>query len=160
MWQHMTGPRLPLAAAVAAVLVVAAAIGFLPRDTGPAPALAVAAGSADPPSITVSGAGEVKVKPDTAYLSLGVETQAPTAREPQQRNARAMGTILDRLQARGLKRDNMQTSGINLFPDYQYDGKGPRLIGYRANNSLISTPVPKGKQGMRPASPFSESRGG
>lgn len=139
MWQALIRPRLSLAATVAAALVVAAAVGFLPQSRGPVSALAAAADGADAPTITVSGEGEVKVKPDTAYLSLGVETQAPTAREAQQRNARAMNTILDRLQGLGLKKDDMQTAGVNLSPDYRYDGKGPHLIGYRASNTLRIT---------------------
>lgn len=139
MWQWMTRPRFSLAATVAAVLVVAATLTLLPRAAGPAPALAAAAEGADTPLLSVSGEGEVKVKPDTAYLSLGVETQARTAREAQQENARAMGAIVDRLQGLGLSKDDMQTTGVNLYPDYRYDEKGPQLIGYRASNSLRVT---------------------
>lgn len=136
----MTRPRFSLAAALVAVLVVAATPAILPRSAGPAPVLAAGEEGADRSALTVSGEGTVKVEPDTAHLDLAVETQAPTAREAQERNAQRMTAVLERLRGLGIGKDDMRTTGINLYPDYRYEEKGgPRLVGYRATNSLRVT---------------------
>lgn len=141
MRQLSTGRRRALASGVVAALAAAATLGLLPRAVAPVPALAATGGGADAPLLTASGEGVVKVKPDTAYLDLAVETQAPAAREAQERNARTMDAVLDRLRRLGIGNDDLQTTGVSLYPEHRWDekGGGPRLTGYRARNSLRVT---------------------
>ena len=80
----------------------------------------------------------VKATPDTATLSAGVTTRAPTAVEAMRQNASAMTRVIDRLRAAGVDRKDIQTSSINLNAQYQYinDNQPPRFLGYDASNQV------------------------
>src|SRR3546814_20535812 len=51
--------------------------------------------------------------------------------------------MLFRSKAQGIKAENIQTSGINLSPQYDYsnrsDGQPPRFLGYQVTNSVRAT---------------------
>jgi uncharacterized protein len=90
-----------------------------------------------PGTIRVSAQGEVRGTPDVAWVDLGVETLAPTARAAGEQNARTMERILAALVRAGAVRADIQTHDYNLFPDYAPPPNGvgePVLRGYRANN--------------------------
>src|SRR4028118_1409529 len=53
--------------------------------------------------ITVVGSGDVKVAPDTAQVQVGVQTQAPTAREALSQNTAQMEALLARLRESGIE---------------------------------------------------------
>jgi uncharacterized protein YggE len=66
-------------------------------------------------------------------------TRAPTASEAMRQNAQQMDAMVKRLQALGIKREDIQTSNFNLNPQYNYnrqDGSAPEFIGYDVNNSV------------------------
>lgn len=86
--------------------------------------------------LQVSGEGMVKVKPDQAQAGVAIETQAATAREAQAANARTTAAVIDKLLALGVKKDDMQTSGLNLYPEH---GTRGQVVRYRASNSLQVT---------------------
>lgn len=125
------------------MLLILGAVGLLLiRPDFPASAAPVqAAGQEEePPFLQVAGEGKVKVKPDVAYLSVGIETQGATAQVAQERNAGKVQAVIDQLAALGIGKDEVETSGFNLYPEYDYSGKGaPRLTGYRASNQLRVT---------------------
>jgi hypothetical protein len=127
----------------AAVLVVAGAV-LLP--TGPllaqgAPPIGqpVAAPNSPVPVIAVSGTGEAQVTPDRARLSIGVQTQAPTAADASTRNARLQRAVIDTLRALGLGADQITTSGYNVYPEQTFDpqGRRPRITGYNVQNTVV-----------------------
>lgn len=95
-----------------------------------------------PPSLTVSGSGEVSADPDIAVLRLGIESQAATAREAQIETNRVANAILDTLGALGIPSRDIQTAQLRLYPVYEADRPGPqerpqpRLVGYRAANTV------------------------
>lgn len=97
-------------------------------------------GVAEPPSIAVTGEGRVSLVPDTAEVILGVERQAPTAKDALAAAADAMGALLDALEAAGLARDAVSSSGFSLHPQYDYERKTatgePRLVGFRVTNTV------------------------
>jgi uncharacterized protein YggE len=81
----------------------------------------------------------VQSDPDVAQISAGVMTRAPTASEAMRQNAQQMDAMVKRLQALGIKREDIQTSNFNLNPQYNYnrqDGSAPEFIGYDVNNSV------------------------
>ncbi len=88
--------------------------------------------------ITVTGEGVVAMAPDMASLSLGVTTTDAAAGAAMRANSAAMQTVLDRLQSAGIAARDMQTSNLNLSPNWvQDDGaQTPRIVGYTASNSL------------------------
>ena len=95
--------------------------------------------AADPPSIRVSGTGEVSAPPDTAHLTAGVSTEAPTAAEAVRANGEAMRGVLTALEAAGIPKQDVQTSGFSVFPVYA-DAPGPRaqprITGHRVSNQV------------------------
>lgn len=93
----------------------------------------------DTPSIRVSGTGEVSATPDTGHLSAGVVAEAPSAAEAVRANGTAMERVLAALEAAGIAKRDVQTSGFSVWPVYaESAGRGtqPRITGYRVSNQV------------------------
>lgn len=88
--------------------------------------------------LDISATGEVMRVPDVARISAGVVTSAPTASAAIEQNARQIASVRQALKRAGIADRDIQTSSINLFPDYRQDDRGgvPQLLGYRASNDL------------------------
>ena len=87
--------------------------------------------------LDVVATGEVTRVPDVARISAGVVTQAPTATAAIAQNARRMESVRAALKAAGIADRDIQTSSINLNPDYRYEeNRNPVLTGYRASNEV------------------------
>lgn len=85
------------------------------------------------------GKGEVKIKPDVAYLTLSVETNAKKASDAARDNAEKMKNVLDKLKSQLGKEDKITTTGYQLSPIYEYNDKIKKseLTGYRASNGVV-----------------------
>ena len=113
-------PRLA-AAALIALAVPAVAQPVLPGVT----------------TLTVAAEGRVERTPDVADLSAGVVTQAATASEALRLNATRMTTVIAALKRTGVTDRDIQTSGLNLNPQYLYrENEPPRLTGYQVANNV------------------------
>ena len=88
--------------------------------------------------LDVVATGEVTRVPDIVRISAGVVTVAPTASAALEQNARQMDSVRAALKAAGVAERDIQTSTINLNPDYRHDERGgtPQIIGYRAHNEV------------------------
>jgi uncharacterized protein YggE len=87
--------------------------------------------------LDVSATGEVTRVPDLAIISAGVQTLQPTATAAIEENAAKMDRVRAALRRAGIEDKDIQTSSINLNPEYQYDqNRPPRLTGYRASNTV------------------------
>jgi uncharacterized protein YggE len=87
--------------------------------------------------LDVSATGEVTRVPDIAIISAGVQTLQPTATAAIEENAARMERVRSALKRAGIEDRDIQTSSINLNPEYQYDqNRPPRLTGYRATNTV------------------------
>ena len=93
------------------------------------------------PVVEVTVTETVKADPDLANLSAGVTILAPTAVEAMRQNSVAMNAVVDRIEALGIAREDIQTTGINLNPEYVYDQATNRqnFTGYRASNRVQVT---------------------
>ncbi len=91
--------------------------------------------------VRASGEATVTAKPDRAQISIGVVTQAATAQAASAQNATQTTAVLDTLKPTLGPGGQLKTSGYSLAPDYQYpkDGSPPKLIGYRASNTVLVT---------------------
>ncbi len=99
-------------------------------------------------TVTVSGVGKVSATPDVADISVGVVTDAPTAREALSGNNQAMRSLTEQLKARGLAEKDIQTDNISLNPRYSqppdqpFPGQPrpreftPQIVGYSVTNSV------------------------
>ena len=87
--------------------------------------------------LDVSATGEVTRVPDLAIISAGVQTLKPSATAAIEENAARMERVRAALKRAGIEDRDIQTSSINLNPEYAYDqNRPPRLTGYRASNTV------------------------
>jgi uncharacterized protein YggE len=97
-------------------------------------------GSVLPPirTIEVEGNGEVSAKPDTASLSVAVETHAETAEKSAKLNASLADKITAALRSKLGEAGKIQTGGYSLNPDYQQRQgyENGKITGYRTENSV------------------------
>lgn len=87
--------------------------------------------------LDVSASGEVTRVPDVAVISTGVVTRAVSASAAIQQNATRMERVRAALKRAGIEDKDIQTSSINLNPEYTYQqNKSPVLNGYSASNQV------------------------
>jgi uncharacterized protein YggE len=75
-------------------------------------------------------------------IDLTVETEAPSAGEATQENARKMEVVIQRLRGLGVSGLEIETFGYSLRPEYEVsrEGTGTRSIsGYRVQNNVRVT---------------------
>lgn len=92
-----------------------------------------------PRVISLNGHGEVKASPDMAVVTVGVMSQAQTAREALTQNTAAMEKIFSSLKTGGIEARDIQTSNFSVNPRYDYgqnNNQPPRLVGYDVSNSV------------------------
>jgi len=80
----------------------------------------------------------VEAEPDLVTVGAGVTTQAPTAAEAMRANAQAMTAVIARIKALGIAERDIQTAGINLGAQYDYDQENRRQVfrGYQVSNRV------------------------
>ena len=89
------------------------------------------------PALNLSAYGEVKTAPDMATISFGVQTEAPTAAAAMRDNAARMTQVMQALRRAGVAERDIQTSGLNLQAQYDYqENQPPKLRGYQASNRV------------------------
>src|SRR6266568_3475404 len=103
-----------IAIAASAVTSVGAGAVAGPRDT-----------------ITVVGEGTQNATPDNALISLGVSVRRPTAADAMNTANAEMTTLLKAIKGQGVLDADVQTTGISIYQDQQYN-----VIGYRAGNTV------------------------
>jgi uncharacterized protein YggE len=87
--------------------------------------------------LDISATGEVTRVPDLAIISAGVQTLKPTATGAIEENATRMERVRAALKRAGIDDKDIQTSSINLNPEYRYvENQPPQLTGYRATNTV------------------------
>lgn len=96
-------------------------------------------------TVTVSGTATIRSAPDEAVVSLGVQTQAPTAQQALQDNARKMTDVMKALLGAGLKQSDIATTNVSLYPNYNSDGTA--VISFVAENDIQATVHDMGKVG-------------
>ena len=78
------------------------------------------------PVITIDGEANADVTPDTARLSLGVETERPTAAAATADLAKAAQAMMETLRTEGIDRKDITTTALALSPLYPEDqGRAP-----------------------------------
>ncbi len=87
--------------------------------------------------IVVTGHGKMNVKPDIAYVALGVTSEKQTAAEAMEANNAAMSQLFELLGKLGIEENDVQTTGFSISPQYHYPKNQPRqLTGYVATNQI------------------------
>ncbi|GIW87886.1 MAG: hypothetical protein KatS3mg108_2210 [Isosphaeraceae bacterium] len=100
-------------------------------------------------SLTVTGTGKVSAAPDVAEITIGVVSQAESARDALAANTEAMTAVQTLLKDRGVAEKDIQTVSISIQPRYSQPppprpGQAgvefvPRIVGYEVNNAVRIT---------------------
>lgn len=88
-------------------------------------------------TITVTGSASIQSAPDEAVVTLGVQTQAPTAQGALQQNASRMNGVMKAILGDGVKPADIATASVNLYPNY--DNGGTAIVSYTAENQVDVT---------------------
>lgn len=129
-------------AAVAALAVITLS-GRASEDAGASvppdttPTTSAGATPADGRTITVSGRGSVQVVPDIAELGAGVQSTAATASAALDSVGTGSQALVETLRGLGIADDDIQTSGLSLWPQFDQDGR--EITGYQASTSVSTT---------------------
>ena len=87
--------------------------------------------------LDINATGEVSRVPDVAVISAGVVSRSTTASGALQDTANRMQRVLAALRRAGVQDRDIQTSTVNLNPEYKYENnQAPQLVGYTATNNV------------------------
>src|SRR5690606_23296801 len=93
--------------------------------------------ASDATLLNISAQAEAHRVPDIATLSAGVVTQAVDGNTAMRENAVQMDKVMTAIKAAGIAERDIQTSGINLNPQYRYaENEAPKITGYQATNTV------------------------
>ena len=85
-------------------------------------------------SVTTSGQASVRLAPDRAWVTVGVEARAQKPQEAQKQAADVMRRIQMQLEAIGIPADAIRTVSFNLQADWDYSNNRRNLRGYIVSN--------------------------
>ncbi len=90
-------------------------------------------------SVRVSGSASVTALPDRATLSLGVEARNASLDAARRQVSRVSGDFLALCKKLGVADGQVQTTGLNLRPEYRWDGdsREQRFVGYLVQRQLV-----------------------
>ena len=127
-------PRNPLRPLL---LASALSLGFATMTSHAQTPVTSAASASQGTLLSVSAQAEASRVPDVASLSAGVVTRAEDANAALRANADQMARVMDAIREAGIAGKDIQTTGINVNPDYQYaDNQPPKITGYQASNNV------------------------
>ena len=91
------------------------------------------------PQIVTTASSEVRVSPDKATISIGVQTRATTAAAAASQNAQKQRAVIDAIKAKGVAAEQISTTGFNVIPETVYDRDGraaPQTRSYLVMNTV------------------------
>jgi hypothetical protein len=97
----------------------------------------------DKPTVTVTGHGQLSLSPDTAFLTVGIETTGKTVADAQRQNRLLVNRVVERLKALQIEHERIQTASFTVSPRYKPSPKRseepvepPEIIGYVISNTV------------------------
>lgn len=90
------------------------------------------------PSVTVQGHGSITMPPDQATLRLSISDKGRNLEAIKNKVGNITSRFLEFAENLGIKKQNLRTTNINIFPEYTYVPKtGKRIFdGYRINRDI------------------------
>lgn len=86
--------------------------------------------------VTTTGQAEVRLAPDRAWVTVGIEARALKPQEAQKKAAVAMQAVQQRLAALGIPATAIRTVAFNLNADWDYANNRRVLRGYIVSNHV------------------------
>lgn len=75
------------------------------------------------PQISVSGEGKVKVVPDQAVITVGVENKGKDATEVKKKNDETVDLVIKTIKKLGIPASDFQTQRVSLYKNFDYETK-------------------------------------
>lgn len=88
--------------------------------------------------ITVSGHGEVQVPPDIGYVTVGVQVTAASVADARDQAADSATALISSIKKNGVADKDIQTTGLSIYPNYDYSKSSPKLTGYTVTNTVTA----------------------
>ena len=116
--------------------------------TYPSPTTPGTAGTPSSPGITVTGTAQVAGRPDTLRLDLSVQTRGSTVGKALDAANSLTARVQSSLTRNGVAGKDIQTSNLQVQPDYSYPTNGtPVIKGYVVSEGVSATLRNLGKAG-------------
>lgn len=88
-------------------------------------------------TVTVSGKAEVKVVPDKASISAGVELHTASSEQANEQLKKRTDAIISALKGKGVDEKDISTDYYSVSPDYTWDDNNNRIpTGYEGSASI------------------------
>lgn len=110
-------------------------LGLL-KFSGPLPIAVQSTTTAKTDSFSVSGEGKSSMKPDTAYVSVGVSAQGASVKEVQDQINAIINKISQAIKQLGVDSTDIQTTNYNVSPNYDYSSGSQKIHGYQASTNV------------------------
>jgi hypothetical protein len=101
-----------------------------------------------PETIDVSGSASAFVKPDVAYIDLGINVSKSTVKEAMYEANQKMTAIIQAVKALGVKDEDIQTSNFWVNQNYNYSKQPYEIIGYSVSNTVTVKTAPDKLNGI------------
>ena len=88
------------------------------------------------PQISVSGEGKIKVIPDQAIITVGVQNSGKEASEVKKLNDECIDKVIKFIKKNNIPSSDFQTTSVNLYKSYDYEKK---KYNYSANQTITIT---------------------
>ncbi len=133
-------PTLILAVAMASLLIIGLSHSTASGGHGAQLSAAAQPLESAERTVTVVGDSSVLVKPDVAWLNIGVETFGSMATDATQQNQDKTDQVMASLQNLGTADQDIQTVAYTISPEYSSEeGQPGQVIGYRVTNTVRVT---------------------
>jgi hypothetical protein len=94
-------------------------------------------------TINAAGVAKIHVKPDIAYITIGVNTTDSTVESALQENNKKMNAIIAALKVTGIKDEDLQTVNFWVNAEYNYNVQPPKQTGYTVTNNVTVKAIPE-----------------
>lgn len=123
---------LVLLALLTAYLLGGAGGGPTAAQAQPQDPAATAEEGRDAGTLRMVGSGEVTVVPDQLTFALSVTDKQPDLYQALSNASATMDRVLTALRRHGVRTADVQTTGLQMYPEYDYPSYGPPVLtGYR-----------------------------
>ena len=87
-------------------------------------------------TVSFSGTGKVLAKPDVAIVDLSIVTEAATSKAAQDDNSTKSKAVVAFLKSQNIDDKDIQTSGYNIYPQYDYNNGRSTLRSYQVSETI------------------------
>ena len=87
-------------------------------------------------SVTTSGQASVRLAPDRAWVTVGIEARAMKPQDAQKKAALTMQAVQAKLASLGIPKEAIRTVAFNLNADWDYANRQRVLRGYIVSNHI------------------------